>query len=266
MARIKKITVNSTTYDIGDPSNVAFGTCDTEGSQQVKSVTVPYFNLISGARAYIKFTNSSKCDSMKLNINGTGAKTVMISDYDVSSHIIFAGNVYCFVYDGTNYCLVGSDYYRFYLPANNTGNAWLTIAQSDAYAPNCCGTFHVDGGTSGHPCTFAFEAIQVYGSGIINFLGGAYFTNGSSSAAADVDGVRIVLPPQSYSSSHVALLQLHKTTTNSTGGNYIIKTSGLVGWNLANPSSLYTATPARKVEYTIVYSAGYMQNGFMHST
>lgn len=84
-----------------------YGTCSTAAATQAKVVSLTGFNLVTGARAMIKFTVTNTASSPTLNVNDTGAKSIMYRGAAISAGILAAKRVYEFVYDGTNFELVG---------------------------------------------------------------------------------------------------------------------------------------------------------------
>lgn len=86
-------------------SVVHFGTCETATATGAKVVSVANYSLVTGSRVVVKFTNANSASSITLNVNSTGAKAVQYRGQDFKG--IKAGSVFEFVYDGTNYQLVG---------------------------------------------------------------------------------------------------------------------------------------------------------------
>lgn len=84
-----------------------YGTCDTTAATQAKVVSLAGFSLVTGARALVKFTVTNTAGSPTLNINGTGAKNIFYRGASISKGVLSAKRIYEFVYDGTNYELVG---------------------------------------------------------------------------------------------------------------------------------------------------------------
>ena len=114
MANISKITVNSTDYDVKDALSrkhlAWYGTCTSDGASTTKAVTCANYSLDTGSTIDVKFsnTNSGAVASLKLNVNSTGEKSIKYKGADLpSADLIGAGNVLRFVYDGTNYEIVG---------------------------------------------------------------------------------------------------------------------------------------------------------------
>lgn len=114
MANIAKITVNSTDYDIKDALSrdhlAWYGTCSSEASAATKTVTCANYALKTGSVIDVKFsnTNSASVSSLKLNVNSTGEKSIKYKGANLpSADLIASGSVLSFVYDGTNYEIVG---------------------------------------------------------------------------------------------------------------------------------------------------------------
>ena len=111
---ISKITVNSTDYDVKDAFSRDrlswYGTCSSDASATTKSVTCTGFTLATGRTIDVKFdnTNTGAVASLKLNVNSTGDKSIKYKGANLpSADLIASGSVIQFVYDGTNYEIVG---------------------------------------------------------------------------------------------------------------------------------------------------------------
>lgn len=100
---------------IGSDYLRAYGECSTAAATTAKTVTVNidgnFANpLKTGAIVYVKFTvtNTGAVASLTLNVNDTGAKPIKYRGANLSSAGVLAANrIYCFVYDGTNWQIVG---------------------------------------------------------------------------------------------------------------------------------------------------------------
>ena len=89
-------------------SNIShFGTCSTAAATAAKVVSCTGFTLATGARIIVKFTVTNTASSPTLNVNNTGAKAIVYRNAAFSAGTLAANRVYEFVYDGTNYELVG---------------------------------------------------------------------------------------------------------------------------------------------------------------
>lgn len=99
-------TIDGVSFN-GTANITHYGTCSTAAATAAKTVAVTGFTLAAGARVTIKFTITNTAANPTLNINGTGAKAVYYKGAAISAGYLAANKVYEFVYDGTNYVLVG---------------------------------------------------------------------------------------------------------------------------------------------------------------
>lgn len=126
MAKIKKIKLGTTTYDLCDADAVhtvkqdgvtgatvnRFGTCSTAAATAAKavSITTGTFNLEAGAKVTVKFSNANTASTPTLNVNSKGAKNIFHKGSQITSgtnKALLAGTVE-FVYDGTQWHLIGN--------------------------------------------------------------------------------------------------------------------------------------------------------------
>ena len=94
----------------GSAAIVHYGTCSTTASTATKEVSCTGFTLTTGSWIAIKFsvTNSAAVANLKLSVNGTTAKSIKYRGGNLPSiGTLTAGRIYLFVYDGTNYELIG---------------------------------------------------------------------------------------------------------------------------------------------------------------
>lgn len=80
----------------------SYGTCTTAAATTEKVVTLTDFTLATGARIIVKFTYANTAASPTLNVNSTGAKSIM--SYGTTAAVSgewVAGEVVSFVYDGS---------------------------------------------------------------------------------------------------------------------------------------------------------------------
>lgn len=129
MAKIKKIKLGGTTYDLcdadalhahqtikqdgvtGSTSN-RYGVCSTAVDTAAKTVSITKgtFSLETGARVTVKFGSKNTANSPTLNVNSTGAKNIFHNGAQITSGTnkgMLYGTV-DFVYDGTQWHLVGN--------------------------------------------------------------------------------------------------------------------------------------------------------------
>ena len=109
----------SATYDIRElfPH---IGNCTVAAAAAAKTVTIGNFKLYTGAWVVVKFSNTNTADvaSLTLNVDSTGAKPIKYRNANLSSAGLLIANRYTyFVYDGTNYQIVGD--FDTGVPSNN---------------------------------------------------------------------------------------------------------------------------------------------------
>ena len=112
-------TIDGVSFN-GSANIVHYGTCGTAAATTAKVVDCTGFTLATGAWIAIKFTvtNTGAVGSLTLNVNGTGAKNIKYRGGNLpSAGTLTTGRIYLFVYDGTNYELIGD------LDTNNTYTA-----------------------------------------------------------------------------------------------------------------------------------------------
>ena len=101
-----KRNIDGVQFD-GSANIVHFGSCSTAAGTAAKVVSCTGFVLTSGSRITVKFTTTNTAANPTLNVNSTGAKAIMYRGAAISAGYLAARRVYTFVYDGTNYELVG---------------------------------------------------------------------------------------------------------------------------------------------------------------
>lgn len=94
-----------------------YGTCATEAATAAKVVSLSNFTLTTGSRVVVKFTVTNTAANPTLNVNSTGAKAIVYRGSAISAGYLASNRVYEFVYDGTNWNLMGD------LDTNNTYTA-----------------------------------------------------------------------------------------------------------------------------------------------
>lgn len=114
MGYVGKVIVGGATHLVG---STLYGTCATGASTTAKAVSCSDFTtLISGVTIHVKFTYSNTASSPTLNVNSTGAKTILkygTTKPGITSKDSWeAGAIVSFTYDGTNWvmndCSAGS--------------------------------------------------------------------------------------------------------------------------------------------------------------
>ena len=99
-------TVDGVSFN-GTANITHYGTCSTAAATAAKTVSLTGFTLATGAIVTVKFTVTNTATSPTLNVNGTGAKAIQYRGAAISAGYLAANRVYTFIYDGTNYQLIG---------------------------------------------------------------------------------------------------------------------------------------------------------------
>lgn len=84
-----------------------YGSCATATATVEKVVACTGFALVAGSRIIVKFTNTNTAASPTLNVNGTGAKPIFYRGTAIGTGNLAANRTYEFVYNGTQYELIG---------------------------------------------------------------------------------------------------------------------------------------------------------------
>lgn len=85
-----------------------YGTCSTTGSTAAKTVSCDSFQLYTGAHISIRFSYTNTATAPTLNVNSTGAKSIRYKNSTtISSQLIKQYRTYDFVYNGTQWDLIG---------------------------------------------------------------------------------------------------------------------------------------------------------------
>lgn len=102
-------TIDGVSFN-GGANIIHYGKSDTVAATATKAVACTGFTLATGAWIAVKFgvTNTAAVANLKLNVNSTGEKAIKYRGGNLPAAGTLAANrVYLFVYDGTNYELIG---------------------------------------------------------------------------------------------------------------------------------------------------------------
>jgi hypothetical protein len=101
-----KRTIAGVSFD-GSEAITHFATCSTAAATVAKTVALSNFSLVIGAEITITFTVTNTAANPTLNVNATGAKPIYYRNAAISAGDLAANRTYRFVYDGTQYELIG---------------------------------------------------------------------------------------------------------------------------------------------------------------
>ena len=107
-----KAKVDAITEELLAGGKVHYGECSTNAATTAKTVTTTdgSYKLKIGSAIFVKFTvtNTGAVGSLTLNVDGTGEKPIKYRGSNLpSSGTLSANRLYSFIYDGTNYNLLG---------------------------------------------------------------------------------------------------------------------------------------------------------------
>ena len=95
-----------------DKRKAHYGNCTTAADQAAKTVSCSNFELYEGATIAVRFQNGNTAASPTLNVNSTGAKSVLVngSTTPAADKVKWSAFATCyFVYDGTRWRFISSD-------------------------------------------------------------------------------------------------------------------------------------------------------------
>ena len=101
-----------------------YGSCSTAAGTAEKAVAVTSYKLVTGSWVAVKFTVTNTAANPTLNVNSTGAKAIYYRGAAVSAGYLAANRTYLFVYNGTQYDLIGD------LDTNTTYSAGTGLSLS----------------------------------------------------------------------------------------------------------------------------------------
>lgn len=84
-----------------------YATSSTAAATAAKVAALTGFALATGASLKVKFTVTNTAANPTLNVNSTGAKAIFYRGSAITAGTLATNRVYEFIYDGTNYELVG---------------------------------------------------------------------------------------------------------------------------------------------------------------
>ena len=85
-----------------------YGTCTTPTNTSTKSVVAADYSLTVGGFIAVKFTNAVGADA-SMNINNKGTRPIYYKATAITDGVILSGDTAYFLFDGTNYNLLGTD-------------------------------------------------------------------------------------------------------------------------------------------------------------
>ena len=201
MGYVGTVTVGSDTHLVGA---TLYGTCSTAANTAAKVVNCPNFDtIVIGVMIAVKFSNGNTATSPTMNVNGTGAKNILIHGITALGGLdwsISEGDISLFVYDGTAWNLISAadrDTLNQVGSANSTSKMYLVGAEyqtanggsvvgksnANVYATN--GALHAtsyNGYTLGAACEKSLGSVASGNTGLVT--GGDVYTAIANAASS----------------------------------------------------------------------------------
>jgi hypothetical protein len=106
---LSQTSVNGLILSQPETDLIGYAVCSTAAATAAKAVTLTSatFKLITGSQFAVKFSIANTAASPTLNVNSTGAKPIFYKGAAITASHLKANYAYNFVYDGTNWVLIG---------------------------------------------------------------------------------------------------------------------------------------------------------------
>ena len=229
-------TVDGVSFN-GSANITHYGTCSTAAATAEKVVSLTGFTLATGARIAVKFTVTNTAASPTLNVNSTGAKEIYYRGAAISAGYLAANRTYEFVYNGTQYDLIGD---------LDTNTDTKVTAVGNHYTPSGGTTTSASGGTL-TDITNSSSGVQV-------------LTGVTKDAAGHVTGVTSVALKSTNTNSDTMVAQ-NNSVTNA---DYRLLLSASPDDNTkaeqARKSAKFTANPSTGVLTATTFSGNLSGN------
>lgn len=146
----------------GTASIAHYGTCSTAAATAAKVVSLTGFTLDTGARIVVKFTVTNTASSPTLNVNSTGAKAIYYRGSAITASYLAANRTYEFVYNGTQWDLVGDintdSAFRVLQTATTSNASYPLLLAPSGQTSTVSTTSYFDSGVTLNPSTNTIAA------------------------------------------------------------------------------------------------------------
>ena len=212
----------------GDGNITHYGSCSTAAATTEKAVSCNNFELTTGARIIVKFTVTNTAGSPTLNVNSTGAKAIYYRGSAIAAGYLAANRTYEFVYNGTQYELVGdinvdTDTHNNYVGYTSTtdNNAYPMLFKNSTGTTTTAAYARFNSGITVNPSTGTVTATNFAGkvnnhTVNVDVPSDAVFTDTTYSA-----GTGISLSGTTFSNSGVRSI-----ATGTANGTISVNTNG----------------------------------------
>lgn len=169
----------------GKDGSGIYATCTTGASTTDKVATTVNtdFSLESGVSVTVKFTNANTASSPTLNVDGTGAKTILVNGSVMTSDYYWpAGAVVTFVYDGSYWNVADSGALLKSIDASKVATNYLNFSSSGLVVGDMTAS------TLGRNILIDSDSVDIRnGSTILAQYGDSYIYLGKNSKSSTID-------------------------------------------------------------------------------
>jgi hypothetical protein len=195
----------------GDANRMLYGSCSTAAATVAKTVDCAGFALITGARIIVKFTVTNTASSPTLNVNSTGAAAIYYRGAAISAGYLAANRTYEFVYNGTQWELIGD----IDTNTNTTYSAGTGISLSGTTFSNSGVRSIASGSTNG---TISVNTGGTSAEVSVKGLGTAAYTASTAYAASSHTHTKSQITdfPSTLPNANAITIKLNSGTTEGT--------------------------------------------------
>lgn len=132
---VRIVGIDNTPNELG----IGYGTCDTATATASKTTSIADYALVKDGIVAVYFAHAVNSGAT-LNVSSKGAKPIFFNGSALQTGVIGAGEIVLFMYDGTNYNIVGKTYNRATDSHPGVVTVDATVSNTDGLAPYAQGT------------------------------------------------------------------------------------------------------------------------------
>lgn len=245
MGTIAKITAGGSTHLV---ASTCYGTCSTAAATAAKVATIQdsqAFTLLTGVTIHIKFTYANGVANPTLNVNGTGAKSIMrygtTAPGTAAKSSWNAGAVVSFTYDGTYWQIndwVNTDSNTTYSAGTGLSLSSTTFNHSNSVTAGTAGTSSATSGSSLAVPYVTYDAQgHITASGTHTHTVSGFLTSHQTVKQDGVTGATV----NRYATCSTAAATAAKTASITTG-TFSLEAGARVSVKFANANTASTPT------------------------
>ena len=230
-------TIDGVSFD-GSAAITHYGTCSTAAATAAKVIACTGFTLVTGATIHVKFAVTNTAANPTLNVNSTGAKAIYYRGAAITADYLAADRTYEFVYNGTQYELVGdintdtNTTYTNFVKSGSSAKSGLVPAPSTTAGTTKYlredGTWQTPPNTTYSPATTSANGLMSAADKTkLNGIADGATTNTPSTTTPQVAGTASIGTESGYArGDHVHPAQTTVGHYNFTSNDIISKSTG----------------------------------------